>query len=693
MGPVTNSAGGTIQGNVAVMARNSALSLANAGVITGGSSLGAGISFSRIGTITNEAGGTITGAIGIGSDTTAVSLGGSQSSITNAGTILGTGTAGHGVTLAFDGILDNQVGATIDGQTGVAMTGKDGTVANAGTIAGQGGTAVSLAAGFVNRVRVDSGAVFTGVVNGGNTAGSPTFSTLEPRSSASTGTISSVGTNFVNFSDVRINSGATWVMTGSNTIFAGQSLTNAGTLLLDSATLGTSMLLGGGALTIGDASVLTVNGTVAAGATIGMDGKAAAFHLTAPIGMAGTVTSFGLGDTITLAGIDPLSVTYTGGFLQFGSGNAFALTLLDGLVLESVSDGAGGALVSAACFVTGTLIETTEGPVPVEALQPGDTVLTHGGGTRPIQWIGYRTVDLTRHAFPAAARPIVIAPGAFADGVPTRTLRVSPEHGMYLANRLIPARFLINGATIVQDHACSAVTYFHLELDSHDLVISEGAASDSYLDTANRSLFENCPGAVALHPMFSDPPETDGLGQRVAESRVPFADDPAELEPIWRMLADRAIRQGHSLPEPVTTDDPAPRLLIDGRTIAPILTDRGVYTFILPRGSSSARLCSRASAPSDLTPWRNDSRRLGLAVHRIRLREGAHVTDLPLDHPDLTDGWWGIESDAQAIWRWSDGDAMLPLASGGVRVLEITASQLPAYRLDAETETLSRLAA
>lgn len=139
MGPVTNSAGGTIQGNVAVMARNSALSLANAGVITGGSSLGAGISFSRIGTITNEAGGTITDAIGIGSDNIAVSLGGSQSSITNAGTILGTGTAGHGVTLAFDGILDNQVGATIDGQTGVAMTGKDGTVANAGTIVGQGG--------------------------------------------------------------------------------------------------------------------------------------------------------------------------------------------------------------------------------------------------------------------------------------------------------------------------------------------------------------------------------------------------------------------------------------------------------------------------------------------------------------------------------------------------------------------------
>ncbi len=690
LGSVTNSASGTIQGNVAVMAKNSPLSLVNAGVITGGSSLGAGVSFSRIGTITNQAGGTITGAIGIGSDNTGVSGGGSRTTITNAGTILGTGTAGHGVTLAFAGTVDNRAGGRIEGQTGVTMTGKYGTVTNAGTIVGQGGIAVSLAAGSSNLVQVDSGAVFTGIVDGGNTAGYPTISTLELRSSASTGTISGVGTDFINFSDVRIASGASWVMTGSNTIVAGQSLVNAGSLTLDSATLGTTMLLGTGALTIGDASVLTVNGTVAAGATIGMDGKAAAFHLSAPIGMAGTVTSFGLGDTITLAGIDPLSVTYSGGFLQFGGGSSFALTVLDSLVVEAVSDGAGGALVSAACFVTGTLIETTDGPVPIEALRPGDTVLTHGGGSRPIRWIGYRHLDLTRHAFPAAARPIVIAAGALADGVPTRTLRVSPEHGMYLANRLIPARLLINEATITQDQACAAVTYFHLELDSHDLILSEGAASESYLDTGNRAVFENGPGAVTLHPLFA---ETGGQDRRVAESCVPFADDPRAVEPVWRMLADRAIRLGRPLPAPVTTGDPAPRLLIADRMIAPIAAGQGVYTFVLPRGSCGVRLRSRATAPSDLTPWHNDSRRLGLAVRRIRLREGDLVTDLPLDHPALTDGWWGIESDDQSLWRWSNGDAMLRLADGGVRVLEITARPLPAYRLEAEAETVSRAAA
>jgi len=144
---------------------------------------------------------------------------------------------------------------------------------------------------------------------------------------------------------------------------------------------------------------------------------------------------------------------------------------------------------------------------------------------------------------------------------------------------------------------------------------------------------------------------------------------------------------------PVTTGDPEPLLLIGGRMIAPIAADPGDYTFVLPSGASSVRLRSRACSPSDLTPWHNDSRRLGLAVRRIRLREGDLVTDLPLDHPALTDGWWGIESDDQSLWRWSNGDAMLRLAGGGVRVLEITASPLPAYRLDTEAETVSRAAA
>lgn len=675
VGSVTNSASGTIQGNAAVMAKNAPLSLVNAGVITGGSSLGAGVSFSRIGTITNQAGGTITGAIGIGSDNTAVSGGGSRTTITNAGTILGTGTAGHGVTLAFAGTVDNRAGGRIDGQTGVTMTGKYGTVTNAGTIVGQGGIAVSLAAGSSNLVQVDSGGVFTGIVDGGNTAGSPTVSTLELRSSASTGTISGVGTNFVNFSDVRINSGANWVMTGGNTIVAGQSLTNAGTLLLDSATLGTTMLLGTGALTIGDASVLTVNGTVAAGATIGMDGSSAAFHLAAPIGMAGTVTSFGLGDTITLAGIDPLSVSYSGGFLLYGGGSSFALTVLDGLVVEAASDGAGGALVSAACFVAGTLIETTDGPVLVEALRPGDTVRTHGGGRRPIRWIGYRHLDLTRHPSPEDTSPILIRANALGDGVPARDLRVSPEHAMFIAGGLIPARLLVNGGSIVQEAATRHVIYYHVELDSHDVLLAEGAPAETYLDTGNRGVFENADAPPQLHPRFAD-----GQQGRIGRSCAPLFDQPSMAEPIWQALAERSVALGYDLPEPLdVTSDPDLRVHVGELLLAPVARKPDRATFILPSGTDVIRLASRATAPSTIHPWRTDRRRLGIAVRRITLRGQTVWENIPVDHPSLVGGWWPPERDENAQWRWTNGSAEVPIGHDGLTLLEIEFGTMGTY--------------
>jgi len=680
MGSVTNSAGGTIRGNVAVAALNSALSLVNAGVITGGSSQGAGVSFSRIGTIANQAGGTISGATGIVSANIAVSLGGGQSTLTNAGTILGTGTAGHGVTLAFGGILDNLAGGTISGQTGVAMTGKAGTVVNAGTIVGMGGTAVSLAAGFYNHlVQVDSGAVFSGIVDGGNTAGSPNVSTLELRSSASTGTISGVGTDFINFGDVRIASGASWVMTGSNTIVAGQSLTNAGSLTLDSATLGTTMLLGAGALTIGDASVLTVNGSVAAGAMIGMDGASAAFHLAAPIDMAGTVTSFGLGDTITLAGIDPLSVSYSGGFLLFGGGSSFALTVLDSLVVEAMSDGAGGALVSAACFVAGTLIETTDGPVAVEALRQGDTLLAHGGETRPIRWIGYRRLDLTRHPSPEDASPILIRANALGDGVPMRDLRVSPEHAMFIAGGLIPARMLVNGGGIIQEAATRHVTYYHVELDSHDVLLAEGAPAETYLDTGNRGMFENADEPTQLHPRFAD-----GQQGRTGRSCAPLFDQPSVVEPIWRALADRSVALGFSLPEPPeTTADPELRVQVGEQVLKPVFQEPDRAMFILPGRAEVIRLVSRATAPSMIDPWRTDRRRLGVAVRRITLRGGTAVReDIPVDHPALADGWWSSEKDEAALWRWTNGSAELRIGRDGPKLLEIEFGSMGAYVIE-----------
>jgi len=69
-------------------------------------------------------------------------------------------------------------------------------------------------------VVVDPGAVFGGTVSG-NTGGS---NTLELASGGSTGTLSGLGTSFVNFGTVTVDSGASWKLTGANTVASGAIL-------------------------------------------------------------------------------------------------------------------------------------------------------------------------------------------------------------------------------------------------------------------------------------------------------------------------------------------------------------------------------------------------------------------------------------------------------------------------------------
>jgi hypothetical protein len=70
---------------------------------------------------------------------------------------------------------------------------------------------------------------------------------------------------------------------------------------------------------------------------------------------------------------------------------------------------------------------------------------------------------------------------------------------------------------------------------------------------------------------------------------------------------------------------------------------------------------------------------LGLAVRRISFRDGAAITDVALDHPDLCQGWWDVEQHGETMLRWTNGDAVLPIAGKGMRFLEITAGRLAAY--------------
>jgi hypothetical protein len=155
------------------------------------------------------------------------------------------------------------------------------------------------------------------------------------------------------------------------------------------------------------------------------------------------------------------------------------------------------------CFAAGTRIRTERGDVSVEAVRVGDRVAVRfGGATQPVVWIGHRRVDCRRHPSRRRISPVLLFAGALGPGQPSRNLWLSPEHGVYLFDVLIPVRLLVNHRSIVQV-PMSAVTYYHLELARHDVVLAEGMLVESYLDTGNRAAFGDGRGLITLHPDFA----------------------------------------------------------------------------------------------------------------------------------------------------------------------------------------------
>jgi hypothetical protein len=155
----------------------------------------------------------------------------------------------------------------------------------------------------------------------------------------------------------------------------------------------------------------------------------------------------------------------------------------------------------------------------------------------------------------------------------------------------------------------------------------------------------------------------------------------------WQRLAERAAAIGRPGSQRVTTTDADVRLLADRRPVKPVISDRDRVIFVLPRGASEMRLVSRAQSPTEARPWLEDRRRLGVRVKRIVLRSAEEMRKVPVDHPDLTGGWWGVERDGQVMSRWTDGEAVLPLpVMRGNVVMEIHLASSMIYVVDVAPE-------
>jgi hypothetical protein len=328
----------------------------------------------------------------------------------------------------------------------------------------------------------------------------------------------------------------------------------------------------------------------------------------------------------------------------------------------------------AVCFVAGTRIRTERGEIAVEDLVEGDRVHVLDGDaetTRPVIWIGYRDVNLAAHPDPFDVQPIRIRRDAFAKGSPHRDLLVSPPHAVFTGGKLIPARLLVNDTTIVRETRLAKVRYYHVELDQHSVLFSEGLTSESYLDTGNRPFFQNGGGVIDLNVGFA---KSSPSVVWECLACAPLVCDADSVLPVWQRLASRAEQLGYVRHVPETTRDPAPVLRLDGRDIRPISNADDRYCFVVPADAAEIRLHSRFARPCDIQPWIADDRLLGVAVGRVRVRHGQDVHDLALDSPAFGPNWWDLESEEDRMWRWTNGDAVLslPEVQGPGRILEIT---------------------
>lgn len=169
----------------------------------------------------------------------------------------------------------------------------------------------------------------------------------------------------------------------------------------------------------------------------------------------------------------PAAGTYTLRFTEVGNDNSY------GALLDNVS--------ILACFAQGTRIETASGLRNIESLKAGDLVRTLDNGFQPIRWIGSSTQPAT-----GDMAPIRFSKGALGND---RDLLVSPNHRMLLADwraemlfglpeALVPAKSLINDESIRRIEGGNT-TYFHMMFDRHEIVFSEGVASESFYPAAD----------------------------------------------------------------------------------------------------------------------------------------------------------------------------------------------------------------
>ncbi len=187
----------------------------------------------------------------------------------------------------------------------------------------------------------------------------------------------------------------------------------------------------------------------------------------------------------------PATATLVGAGEDFGND-------IDGYSIQRASNGSGGFVNNQTptpgthnvCFTAGTQVQTPRGPVAIETLQPDDMVLTRDNGPQPVVWVWSKTHSPAAMARNQRLCPVRIARHALGNSLPVRDLYVSQQHRVLIASRiaerifgetevLVAAKDLLALAGVEVVLPAQELTYIHLLLNGHEIVLAEGAPSES----------------------------------------------------------------------------------------------------------------------------------------------------------------------------------------------------------------------
>lgn len=614
IGTIGSSANLVIAGNS--LAAGSVAEIAGAVTVTGDLLLGqsAVASLDLSGDLTAAA--TTIGTAGIFNATgnASVSMGG----LVDAGTlVLGNTAEANATNLILTGVLQ------LGGQS--ELTGLSSAVIG-GTGALSIGQGASLSAGELNQIGGDM-SIAGALQVAGNLVSAATITLDGGTLSAAAATLSSGG----------LLSGFGEVLLSGGTIAArgGDMVATGGTLVLD----GNVSMSNGGSIAVAAGAALDL--MAGAAGNVAFSGINSELIIN-DLGLDSASVSGMVGhDVIDLLGVAPSLVTFSGGVISAEEGGtpigSFALSIASGQpAVEIVSDGHGGALITLgdemACFAHGTRLLTPNGYKPVQDFAPGDPIITQAGAKKPIRWIGRRVVPIGPRAH-ADVRPVIVMKSALGPGIPSRAIRLSPSHALLIDGVLVPVKLLVNGATILQERETGTVTYYHLELDRHEVVMADGLLLETYLDTGNRGQFE----------------QETGIRGKATQSCAPLVTGGPKLAPLRRQLHGIAIQAGFTM-----IREPQLYALAKGAKLLPeMLAARGrpVARFTLGPEAGRIMLVARSAAPADTDPDSGDRRELGICLRRPRSKR---------EQLRLGSGWYQNSPGDTGIWMSGSGEVFVP---------------------------------